>query len=318
MNGPDRSTRLAFVGAVLVGGVNAIAIRQAVLELPPLWAMAARFLVAGLILAGLSVALRRSFPRGRSLWGAMLYGAVGFAASFGPISTGMRHVPGATGSVLIAITPLLTFGLAIAQRQEKFRTQGLVGALVALAGIAIVFAEQVGDDIPLGSLVLVLIGAVAIAESGIILKAVPRSDPFATNAVAMLTGGALLLVVSAAIGENRPLPVKGQTWAAIGYLVVFGSVALFTLYVYVLQRWTASAVSYATLLFPFVGVTVATVLTGETFSPWFFVGGAVMLAGVYIGAFHTRPHRTSATSAPECLPIDACAEPRVEPAGSTA
>src|SRR5712692_2416076 len=128
---PDRRVQLAFAAAVLAGGVNAIAIRQMVLELPPLWASAARFLVGGLILAALAILLHRSFPRGRSLWGAMLYGAVGFAASFGPISSGMRFVPGATGSVLIAITPLLTFGLAIAQRQERFRAQGLVGALVA-------------------------------------------------------------------------------------------------------------------------------------------------------------------------------------------
>jgi drug/metabolite transporter (DMT)-like permease len=314
----DRRTQLAFLGAVLAGGVNAIAIRQMVLELPPLWASAARFLAAGLILAVLAVLLRRSFPRGRSLTGAMLYGAVGFAASFGPISTGMRFVPGATGSVLIAITPLLTFGLAIAQRQERFRAQGLLGALIALAGILIVFADQASAAIPIIPLALVILGSVAIAESAVILKAVPRSDPFATNAIAMLTGGGLLLVASFLLGEGHSLPTRAPTWIALGYLIVFGSVVLFSLFVYVLQRWTASAVSYATLLFPFVGVTVATLLIGESFTPAFFVGGVVMLAGVYIGAFHARPHRSSATSAPECLPVDACADPTPTPATARA
>jgi len=158
----------------------------------------------------------------------------------------------------------------------------------------------------IASLVLVIVGAMAIAEGGIFLKAIPRSDPFATNAVAMLTGGLVLAVLSVVLGEAHPLPAKGQTWIALGYLVVFGSVVLFSLYLYTLRRWTASAVSYMTLLFPFVGVTVADLLVGETFSPVFAVGGIVMLVGVYIGAFWTRPHRTSATSAPECLPIDAC------------
>jgi len=317
---PDRATQVAFLGAVLFGGVNAIAIRQTVLELAPLWAMAARFLTAGLIMAALAIGLGRRFPSGRSLLGALLYGAVGFAASFGPISVGLRAVPGATGSVLIAITPLLTFGLAIAQRQERFHAQGLLGALIALVGIAIVFADQLRADIPIGSLALVVVGAIAIAESAIILKAVPRSDPFATNAVAMLTGGAVLLLASFGFGESHVLPAREQTWIALGYLVVFGSVVLFALFVHVLQRWTASAVSYATLLFPFVGITVATVLTGETFSPSFAIGGAVMLVGVYVGAFQTRPNRTSATSAPECLPIDACegAAPPVAAAGRPA
>ena len=306
--GPDRAALLAFAGAVLFGGVNAIAVRETVLELPPLWAAAARFLAAGAIMTALTLISRRSFPRGRSLRGAMLYGAVGFAASFGPISTGLRHVPGGTGSVLIAVTPLLTFGLAVVQRQERFRLQGLIGGLVALGGIVLIFAGQIGAAVPVGSLVLVLIGAVAIAESGIILKAIPRSDPFATNAVAMLTGGLLLLGASFAMGETHTAPAKSETWIALGYLVVFGSVVLFALYLFTIQRWTASAVSYATLLFPFVGVTVATLLVGEALSPLLILGGVVALIGVYIGAFHSRPERTSATSAPECLPIDECAD----------
>jgi drug/metabolite transporter (DMT)-like permease len=304
----DRATRIAFVAAVLVGGVNAIGIREAVLELPPLWAMAARFLAAGFILALITVVTRRSFPRGRSLRGALLYGAIGFAASFGPISIGLLHVRGGTGSVIIAVTPLLTFGLAILQGQERFRLQGLVGALVALVGIGIVFAGQLSPDVPIASLLLVLVGSLAIAESAVILKGIPRSDPFSTNAVAMLAGGAILLVASFVAGEGHPIPTRTETWLALGYLTVFGSVVLFALFVFTLQRWTASAVSYATLLFPFVGVTVATLLIGEPLSWSLLLGGAVALLGVYLGAFYTRPHRTSATSAPECLPIDACAE----------
>jgi drug/metabolite transporter (DMT)-like permease len=217
-------------------------------------------------------------------------------------------VPGGTGSVLIATSPLITFALAIAQGQERFRLRGLVGALVALAGIGLVFADQLSANIPIGGLALVLLGAVAISESAIILKGVPRSDPFASNAVAMLAGGAILLGLSFAFGESHPMPTRTGTWLALGYLVVFGSVGLFALFVYVLQHWTASASSYATLLFPFVGIAVATLLTGETFDWSFFVGGAVMLLGVYVGAFQARPHRSSATSAPECLPIDNCAD----------
>jgi drug/metabolite transporter (DMT)-like permease len=316
MAGLERTTLLAFAGVVVFGGGNAIAVRQTVLELPPLWAAAARFLAAGLIFLAIVVVARRPLPRGRSLSGAMLYGAVGFAASFGPISTGLRDVKGGTGSVLIAIVPLLTFGLAIAQRQERFRMAGLLGALIALGGIAIVFAEEVGASVPLLSLGLILLGAVAIAESSIIAKAIPRSDPLATNAVAMLTAGLLLLAGSFLARETQPLPVKSSTWIALGYLVAFGSVVMFALYLYTLERLPASIVAYATLLFPFVGLTVATMLVGETFSPAFFLGGVVVLAGVYVGAFNARRHRVAATSAPECLP--GSAEPEVLPKAAEA
>ena len=77
-----------------------------------------------------------------------------------------------------------------------------------------------------------------------------------------------------------------------------------------LGRWTASAVSYSTLLLPLVTVSLGAVLVDERISPSFLVGGAVILAGVYVGAFlNIRPRRSSATSLPECLPIAACAPP---------
>jgi drug/metabolite transporter (DMT)-like permease len=294
---------------VLFGGANAIGVRQTVLELAPFWGATIRFAVAGLVMLAIAAATRRKLPRGRSLSGAVLYGAVGFAASYGFAYTGLRETPAGTAQVLIALTPLMTFGLAILQGQEKFRIQGLVGAMIALAGVAFVFADQVSANVPVGSLVLILLGTVCIAETGVIVKWIPRSDPFATNAVAMLTGAGILAVLSLIAGEGWVLPTQTSTWVAIGYLVLFGSVVMFALYLFTLERWTASAVSYLTLLLPLVTVSLAAVLTKEPISPSVVLGGLIILAGVYIGAFlKIRPGRSSTSSLPECLPVDACPE----------
>jgi len=163
--------------------------------------------------------------------------------------------------------------------------------------------------------VLVVLGTVCIAETGVIMKWIPRSDPFGTNAVAMLTGGALLLIASLVAAEQWAVPADAATWAAVGYLVLLGSVAMFALYVFALARWTASAVSYVTLLMPLVTVAVAAVVTAERVSTALLAGGAIVLVGVDVGALLRMPRRTSASSLPECLPIDACAEalPTAEP-----
>ena len=307
---PDRAAIAAFAGVVLFGGANGVAVRATVHELAPFWGAGIRFVAAGLILTAVVLVRRRSFPRGRSLAGAMLYGAVGFAGSFAFIYSGLRDVSAATLGVLLALTPLFTFGLAILHRQERFHLQGLLGALIALGGVALIFAEQAGSNVPIGSLVLILFGVACIAESGVLIKWIPRSDPFGTNAVAMLSGAVILLALSLVAAEPKQLPHEPATWAAIAYLVLLGSVALFSLFVFALQRWTASAVSYSTLLMPIVTISLAALLTGERISASFAVGGVVILAGVYTGAFmKVRPHRSSASSSPECLPIDACAEP---------
>ncbi|MEK6190710.1 MAG: EamA family transporter [Chloroflexota bacterium] len=313
---PDRVTLLAFLGLVLIGGANAIAVKVTVQELAPFWGAAMRFAAAGFLMLVLVAAMRRPLPRGRSLWGAALYGVVGPAAGNAFAYVALHQgVPVGTGMVLIALTPLFTFGLAIAQGQERFHVQGLLGALIALVGIGVVFVDQLSADVALLPLLLCILAAVAIAEAGIIVKWIPRSDPFATNAVAILVAALPLFVLSWVAGEPRALPIQAATWAAVGYVVVLGTVALFALYVFTLQRWTASAVSYMTLVMPLVTVTLGAVLLGEQITPSFLLGGAVILGGVYVGAFlKIRPRRSSASSLPECLPIDASAEAEPEAA----
>jgi len=183
--GPDRMTLAAFLGVVLFGGVNAIAVKLSVEELAPFWSAGLRFIAAGLLLVGIVALTGRSFPRGRSLSGAALYGLLAFAASFAFIYPALRQVPAGTAMVLISLVPLMTFGFAILHGQERFQIQGLMGALIALSGVAIVVADQLDAAVPLISLLLIIAGVAFIAESGVILKGVPRSDPFATNAVAI-------------------------------------------------------------------------------------------------------------------------------------
>ncbi|HET9682411.1 MAG TPA: EamA family transporter, partial [Candidatus Limnocylindrales bacterium] len=306
---PDRTTLVAFIGVVLFGGLNAIAVKQTVAELDPFWGAGSRFLAAGLIFLAIVVVRRRPIPRGRPFVGAMAYGAVGFAAAFGLIYPGLQRVPAGTASVVLALSPLATYALAVVQRQERLQGLTVIGGVIALAGVGIVFADQMGAAVPLGSLALVAGGMVCLSESGVIAKAIPRSDPFATNAIGMLTAGAVLTAVSFLAGEAQAVPARTTTWLAVGYIVVFGSVALFGLYLRGLQRWSASAMSYTTLLLPLVSVSAATVLTGEHLSPSLVIGGVVIVAGVYLGAFQApRPRRSTATSMPECLPTEDCAE----------
>lgn len=303
----DAVTLAAFAAVALLGGVNAIAVKVSVRELEPFWSAGSRFVVAGLMLGLFVLATGRRFPRGRSLGGAALYGAVGFGASYGLVYPALREVPAASAMVFIALVPLETFALAIVHRQERFRVQGLLGALISLVGVAIVVSDQLGAAVPLGAMAMILLGTLFVAESAIVLKSIPRADPYATNAVAMLTGGAILAAMSTVAGESWAIPSRAETWLATAYLVVFGSIALFGLYLVGVRRWTASGMSYTTLLMPLVTIPLAAILLGEPISLALMIGGAIALVGIYVGAFATvRPGRSTATSLPECLPFEDC------------
>ena len=84
------------------------------------------------------------------------------------------------------------------------------------------------------------------------------------------------------------LPVRVETWLAIAYVSVIGSVVVFSLFLFVIARWSASASSYVMLIIPLVTVVAASALDHETVTLAYFVGGPLVLAGVYVGAF-ARP-----------------------------
>jgi drug/metabolite transporter (DMT)-like permease len=162
--------------------------------------------------------------------------------------------------------------------------------LIAIGGLVFLVNDRIDANVPLPSLLAVVAGAGFLAESGVVVKLTPRAHPIATNAVGMLAGGALLLALSAVIGDAWTLPTQSDTWAAMTFLVLGGSVAVFGLYVFLLGRWTASAVSYSLLLQPVPTLIYSALLTGEQLTPSLIVGGAVILAGVYIGAFTSGRH----------------------------
>ena len=108
-----------------------------------------------------------------------------------------------------------------------------------------------------------------------------------TNAVGMTAGAAVLLVAAAVAGESFALPTVGETQLAVLYLVA-ATVGLFLLVLYVVQRWTASATAYVFVLMPIVALAVGALIADEEITATTILGGAVVCAGVYLGALSRR------------------------------
>ena len=274
----------AFLVMVLLGGANFVAVRFSNVELQPFWGAGSRFIVSALILALVGLVMRVPFPKGRTLVGASLYGLFGFGAFYALAYVGLQEASAGSGAVLLSLAPLTTFLLAFAQGQERFRWRALIGALVALAGIVVMFGAPGG--VPLGSVVAFLGASVAVGEAGVIAKWFPKAHPVSMNAAAMGVGSVLLLGLSLIAGETWELPARTATWTALVYLILLGSVGLFVLFLFILKRWSASRTSYAFVLFPVVASLMGLWLEGDPITPALALGGVIVLGGVYIGALH--------------------------------
>lgn len=290
----SRLVALAFVAETLFAGANGVAIRFSNRELAPIWGAGLRFALAGILIVGVMLVLRLALPRGRSLLGAMLFGLLQFAGAFGFAYLALVRIHAGVGQTLLALVPLATLLLAVAQRQERLSGAAVAGTLLGLAGIGLIFLDPGREAIPPIAFLLVLASVLCFAQALVLVRRLPPVHPVALNAVGMVTGALVLLIASVLLGESWLLPKRADTWGALVYLVVIGSVVVFLLHVFVAQKWTASRASYVMVMIPLVTIVLSAWLDQEPVSPGLLLGGLLVIVGVYVGALRTE--RTSRRS----------------------
>ena len=130
----------------------------------------------------------------------------------------LRDVPAGVAAVVLAVGPLLTLLLAVAHGMERLSGRALGGAVVALAGSAVIFAEPGGDGFGWRSFALLGLAALCASESVAVSKLAGRQHPVAMNFVGMSVGEAVLLLVSWAAGDRSRCRTRRHQ-LALAYLV---------------------------------------------------------------------------------------------------
>jgi drug/metabolite transporter (DMT)-like permease len=303
----DGATLVAFLLAVVLGGIGPVMTRITLQELPPMWGGAFRFTLAAGLLLTIVVVRGIPVPRGRALAGTVMFGALGMGLSTILIYRGLVDAPAGVSQVILALVPLETFLIAVALRIERFRLAGIVGAGLAVVGVGVVFSSQLSANVPLGGLLSLLAAGLSIASTTVVLKWFPATQPLSAASVALPIGALMFWSASLLFGEARPLPASPPVWIAFGWLVFVGTIGVMTLFLYVITKLSASTASYQFLLLPLVTVVVSAIVTGEQITPAFLVGAAIVLAGVYVGIIR------SAGRAPVAVEAAGEAAPAVRP-----
>lgn len=280
----DATTLVAFTVMVLISGLNFPAVRLSNRELAPFLGSGLRFVGAAVLLYMFLALARIPMPSRKQLKGTLLYGLIGFAASYAFAYMAIATLPSGVAAVVMGSVPLMTLLLAVVQGVERFRLRGLVGAVIAITGIIVLVGFQSNASIRAGAVLLMLGAAFCTAESGIVLKKYPTGHPVATNAVAMGVGGALLIALSLISGERWSMPGSVATWLSLAYLILGGSIGMFGLFLFILKRWAASRASYMFVLAPIIASISGAALAGDAITVAMVAGGGIVLGGVYVGA----------------------------------
>jgi drug/metabolite transporter (DMT)-like permease len=279
---------LAFVTCCVIWGSTFLAIRMGNDTLPPLWAAALRLGLASVLLVALTYLTGHALPRGAALRAAAQFGFLNFGISFCLLYWAETTVPSGLTAVVYATIPLTTGIAAHALGMERLRPRRALASLGAIAGVAVIFMDQLRASVPLLPLLAVLTAATCAALSGVALKRGPRQHPLGANAIGSLVGFPICLAASLVAREPHVLPRTALALGPLVYLTVVGSLGAFVLYAYLVNRWPVSRTSFIAVVVPVVALTLGILVRGERVTGSALAGSGVVLVAVALGLIPER------------------------------
>jgi len=277
---------LALAAIYLSWGSTYLAIKIALAELPPLFMMGIRFFVFGIAFY-LYLRLRGAPHPDRAEWlRSAIIGTFLMLGGSAGVAYAEQWVDSGLAALVIATTPLWTVLFAGIWKRWPNRLEW-AGLLIGLAGIVVLNFEGGLRASPRGAIFLVL-AAVSWAFGSAWSQTMKLPRGMMAGAAQMITGGAVVLIVSLLAGERVVAAPSWKAIAAVLYLGIFGSLVGFSAYVYLLKRVRpALATSYA-YVNPVIAVTLGVVFVGEKISTTEVSAMGVIILGVVLVALGQR------------------------------
>lgn len=275
----------SFFAVYVIWGTTFLAIRIAVEELPPLFAAAARFFTAGVVLYAFMRIRGEAAPTPKQWRNLSIVALFLFVAEYAPLFWAEKFVPSGVVSVLAATIPILTLvAEAVILREKHVKPGTIIATLLGFSGVAILLLHGAHSTFGLIPCIAVLAGSICWAVGSVFNRSMdmPKSRPVTAGATMML-GGVGLFALSAGFGELHPLPHVSMraVWALL-YLVVFGSLVAFTAFVWLIGHMSASRVSSYAYVNPVIAIAIGYFWAGEPITPRILAGTALVLISVFL------------------------------------
>jgi drug/metabolite transporter (DMT)-like permease len=282
-----RAVAILLVCCVL-WGLNQVAAKVALAEVPPLTQAALRSLGAALLVLGWArwrgIAL---FGADGTLRGGLLAGVL-FAAEFACIFVGLQFTSASRMVVFIYTSPfVVALGMPLLSRHERLSPAQWAGMATAFVGVAWAFAEGfapsaaapplqwLGDALGLGA--ALLWGATTLAIRGSALSSAAAEK---TLLYQLAVSGAVLALAAPLAGERWPTSWSSLSLASMAFQTVVVSFASYLAWFWLVRHYPAARIAAFTLLTPVAGLLAGVLLLGEALTLRLAVALAAVVAGL--------------------------------------
>jgi drug/metabolite transporter (DMT)-like permease len=282
----------AFAAVYLIWGSTYLAIRFAIQTLPPFLMAGTRFLVAGAVLSLWSILRGATIREFLGQWRrALILGALLLLCGNGGVTWAEKYIASGLAALLVATEPLWVVMINWMLTHRRPNAKVLLGVVIGLAGVALLVGGGLregwaGPKMTLVGVAAIIAATFAWASGSIYANRHPvKTRTTMDSGMQMLAGGVLLLLMGLATGDLKHLNFGRASWvsiASLGYLIVFGSIIVFTAYSWLLRKVSpARAATYA-YVNPVVAVFLGWLLANEPVSLRTPVAAAVIVISVIL------------------------------------
>ncbi len=311
---------IAYLIVCVVWGSTYLAIRIGVQALPPFLFAGLRFVVAGLLLLGLALALRARLPTTAREWRThIIVGVLLLAGGNASVVWAEQFVTSGAASLFVVTVALWMafFDAVLPGGASTPSWRVVVGLLVGFAGTALLVgatpAEIAQADLR-GPLALTSASASWALGSVFSKRRGSEASPYVASSIQMLAGGALVTLLGLATGEAKAWQWSATGLGALGYLVVMGSIVGYSAYAYALRHAPATIVGTYAYVNPVVAVLLGWLVLSEPVTGRTFVAmGLILGAVVWIQVSHTLRVPTWRRRPPAPAPAPEPSAPRPSP-----
>ncbi|MEO6363604.1 MAG: DMT family transporter [Caldimonas sp.] len=285
----DTLAVVALVFCCFLWGLNQVAAKAILAEVPALWQASIRSTGAAVLVFVWAAARRIAlFERDGTLPGGVVAGVL-FAAEFLCIFVGLEFTTASRMVVFIYTAPFfVALGMPLISRSERLGALQIAGLALAFAGVAWAFAEGfsrpaagprqwLGDG--LGLLAGALWGATTLAIRATRLTAASAEK---TLLYQLALSAVLLLVATVIRGAPPPHDVSALAWASLLFQTVVVSFASYLLWFWLVRHYPATRLSSFTMLTPVFGLLLGSLLLAEPVTARLLLALAAVALGIFL------------------------------------
>ncbi len=287
---------LPFIIFTTIWGTTWIVIRDQLGPVPAQWSITYRFLIAAAAMALLTRWKGESLRLGPGgMAAAAVLGLLQFVINFNAVYLAEHHVTSGLVATVFALLLIPNSLLGWAFLRQRPSGRFAAGSLMAVLGIGLLFAHELGEhparaDAILVGIGLTLVGMLGASAANVFqaLERVKRFPLFALLTWAMLLGALMDGAIALALAGPPVVESRPGYWLGLVYLAVFASALSFSLYLPVVRRIGPGKAAYSSVLVPLIAMAFSTWLEDYRWTPMAVAGAALALGGMVAALSRAR------------------------------